>query len=365
LIAELRKEREATTGCAGANGLGRSWQPVPSKADVRSNFFTTLRYWQNGRHVRESTGTANERVARKIAAEKQAELDAGGSAVVDVGWDRAVKEFLAYKSAVCREATPDAYYWSLTAFEKLMKPKALKRIDVAVLRDFAAARCKTCLPPTTNKDIRAVRVFLYFAKSQHWLREVPKFREVWVREDERMPVNVPVAEYQEWLRKLDSGELKLTYHDARWYRTFAVLAYSLGCRRGELLGLTWRNGVDLDGGTVTVLSETSKGRSERMLPLTPDLVKMLQAWRAVNPDETHVLPHKGDVRRFYDDWHKITDRVPKNCRSSCGSQLVEGGIPTAVVQKWLGHSCITTTERFYVNPTNALRTAGAVRQLPK
>ena len=36
-----------------------------------------IRYWQNGKHVRESTGTANERVARRIAAEKQAEIGRG------------------------------------------------------------------------------------------------------------------------------------------------------------------------------------------------------------------------------------------------------------------------------------------------
>ena len=72
-----------------------------------------------------------------------------------LGWDRAVKEFLAYKAAVCREATAPAYEWSLTAFQKLMAPKALRHIDVSVLRDFAAARCKTCAAATTNKDLRA------------------------------------------------------------------------------------------------------------------------------------------------------------------------------------------------------------------
>ena len=73
--------------------------------------------------------------------------------MVDVGWDRAVERFLAYKAAVCREATPAAYEWSLAAFQKLMHPKSLKHIDVAVLRDFAAARCKNCRPATANKDL--------------------------------------------------------------------------------------------------------------------------------------------------------------------------------------------------------------------
>ena len=133
-----------------------------------------IRYWQDGRHVRESTGTANERVARKIAAEKQAELDAGGKAIVDVGWDRAVKEFLDYKAAVCREATAPAYGWSLTAFQKLMAPKAqtYRRVGAAGLRGGTARHDAAA---TTNKDLRGLRSFLYFAKSKHYIGDVPKF----------------------------------------------------------------------------------------------------------------------------------------------------------------------------------------------
>ena len=111
-----------------------------------------------------------------------------------------------------------------------------------------------------------------------------------------------------------------------------------GMQAGELFGLTWGDGVDLDGGTVTIRSETSKGRSERTLPLMPDLVEMLRAWRAANPDETHVLPSRGDARRLYEIGIRLlATGYAKNCRSSAGTQLIEAGIPTAIAQKWLGH----------------------------
>ena len=323
-----------------------------------------IRYWQNGRHVRESTGTANERVAKKIAAEKQAELEAGGKAIIDVGWDQAVKEFLDYKTAVCREATAPAYQWSLDAFAKIVKSKSLKQIDVAVLRDFAAARRKTCRIPTVNKDLRALRSLMYFAVSKHFIREVPKFREAWIREDELKPVNVPMSEYKSWIAKLASGNLQLKHHSCEFYLCFIKLIFHLGLRRSEALLAEWES-VDLDAGTLTVVAENSKGRRTRTLPLIPELVADLRAWRAANPDETRVFPFEGDIRKLYQDWHLITDRRPKDCRSSCGTQLIEAGIPTAVVKDFLGHSNIAVTERHYVNATNSLRAAAGVRFLAK
>ena len=116
------------------------------------------------------------------------------------------------------------------------------------------------------------------------------------------------------------------------------LAYELGLRRGEILGLRWGQ-VDLEKAELTVLSETSKGRRCRTLPLVPELVAALRGWRESCPGEERVLPYLGNVRKLYNDWHKIAGgRVPKNCRSSCGSQMVEAGTPTVVVKDWLGHS---------------------------
>lgn len=77
-----------------------------------------------------------------------------------------------------------------------------------------------------------------------------------------------------------------------------------------------------------------------------------------------MLPYSGNMRHLYEDWHKIAgkNRVPKNCRTTCGSQLVESGTPTVVVKDFLGHSSVTTTERFYVNTSSSLRKAAEARR---
>jgi integrase len=125
--------------------------------------------------------------------------------------------------------------------------------------------------------------------------------------------------------------------------------------------------VDLEKAELTVLSETSKGRRWRTLPLVPELVMVLRAWRESNPGEERVLPYDGNVRHLYDDWHKIAgkQRTIKHCRSSCASAMIEAGVPTVVVKDFLGHSSVVTTERFYTNTSGSLRKAAEVRNAQK
>lgn len=58
---------------------------------------------------------------------------------------------------------------------------------------------------------------------------------------------------------------------ADFFVNVAQRAYWLGMRRGEIFGLCWSM-VDLDKAELTVLSETSKCRRWRTLPLVPALV---------------------------------------------------------------------------------------------
>ena len=146
-------------------------------------------------------------------------------------------------------------------------------------------------------------------------------------------------------------------------------------RRGELIGLTWDR-VNLGGLEVTVSAETSKGRKYRVLPLPAELAAILRAWKEKQKPtgaRSEVLPWEHDTyRSLYDDWHAIQKAagipagehyVPKDFRSSCASELIRAGVPTAVVKDILGHQNITTTERYYINTKPAVRAAMAKRKV--
>jgi integrase len=156
---------------------------------------------------------------------------------------------------------------------------------------------------------------------------------------------------------------------------FLYIAYYLGLRRGEILGLTWGR-VYLDTLEVRVLAPTSKGRSERVVPISPEMGGMLQQWKSqqtnVGPKDP-VLPWPYDTyRKLYDDWHRIQKAagiadgehyVPKNCRSTCASELIAANVPTVVVKDFLGHASVATTEGYYINTKPALRAAATARKV--
>lgn len=312
-------------------------------------------HWrEDGKDRRESTGVRNRREAERRAKNKQEELENGDAIVHDVRWTDAKREFLKQKESVNKQATADAYGYSLDAFERLVKPSKLFRINEGTLGDFAAARKKKdgVVPETINKDLRAVRTMLWWCVRKKYLKATPTFKSAWVREDQRKPIVVPQEEYETILANI--GKVKLTKRSAEWWTVFTKIAFWLGMRRGEILGLKWEL-VNLEGEELTIVSQTSKGRKERTLPLMPDMVMMLREWRAANPGEEFVLPYPADPRNLYSDWHKFAGlRVPKNGRSTTGSMLVTAGAPTVAVKDFLGHSSVVVTERYYTN-TSTLR----------
>jgi len=208
-----------------------------------------------------------------------------------------------------------------------------------------------------------------------YLVSVPDFKEVFIREDRKQPVVMPEQDFVAIVKSLRNPDLKLVRRPAGWWRVFLYVAYYLGLRRGEILGLTWTK-VSFEMLEVRGLAPTSKGRKERVVPMAPDLAGVLQQWRSEqgNPGANDaVLPWPYDnYRQLYDDWHMIMKAagipdgehyVPKNCRSTCASALIAANVPTVVVKDFLGHQSVATTETYYINTKPALRAAANARQV--
>ena len=177
------------------------------------------------------------------------------------------------------------------------------------------------------------------------------------------------------VKALRSQDLGLKHRSTDWWRIFLYVAYYLGLRRGEILGLTWGR-VSFESSEVHVLAPTSKSRKERVVPLSKELATMLAEWKARTPNvgsNDEVLPWPHDTyRQLYEDWHAIQKAagipedehyVPKNCRSSCASELIAANVPTIVVKDFLGHATVATTENYYINTKPAMRAAANARKV--
>jgi integrase/recombinase XerC len=149
------------------------------------------------------------------------------------------------------------------------------------------------------------------------------------------------------------------------------LLYAAGLRVGELVGLDWGS-IDLPARVVRVLG---KGGKERMVPFGRPAAAALRQWledweavRAALPesgadasgaggrDEPVFLNHRGgrlsdrSVRRIIDRWIEQTALArgvhPHTLRHSFATHLLEGGADLRSIQELLGHSSLSTTQKY-------------------
>lgn len=343
--------------------------------------FWYVRFWElqpNGKwkEVWRSSGSRRKADAENLRRNVEKQLEAGQRPDADMSWADFKANFLAKHVDRKGAASRTAYRMCLQAFERAAKPKRLSQITVGFLEDFVNARLKEGVASeTVNKELRHVRTALRWAMRREYVNRVPDLTSVFIRVDRKQPTTIPESDFLSMLKALKKCDLSLRIRPAPWWRVFLYLAYYLGLRRGEILGLTWER-VHLDTMEVVVSARTSKGRKDRVLPMAPELASLLKQWRASQPTiplAGEVLPWPFDTyRQLYTDWHAIQKAagipaerryVPKDCRSSCASELIAAGVPTAVVKDFLGHASVTTTERYYINTQPALRAAAAARKV--
>jgi len=134
-------------------------------------------------------------------------------------------------------------------------------------------------------------------------------------------------------------------------RTWFYLLAHTGIRLSELLNLRLTD-CDLQGNRLRI--QAGKGDRDRVLPLTDQLVALLQAYVSVRePAATdHLLTYKGAalkaqlipdrLERFGQKAH-LQPLTPHRLRHTLATFLVNQGMPIVSLQKFLGHQDINKT----------------------
>lgn len=133
-----------------------------------------------------------------------------------------------------------------------------------------------------------------------------------------------------------------------------LLSINTGCRRGELLDLTWEN-IDLDRRILTVTGATAKSRRTRHIPLNREATSMLLNWRA-QCEETSGLVFVNEQGERFDRANSSWRRLLKDAQISAfrwhdmrhhfASRLAMGGVHLNTIREMLGHSDYSMTLRY-------------------
>jgi integrase len=199
---------------------------------------------------------------------------------------------------------------------------------------------------TVNRYISAIAAVLTWAIRR---RIAPKGFDHPARRLEYQPEH---ADKTRFLSDDERERLLAACKASKWPRLYllVLLALTTGARKGELVGLRWRD-IDL---TLKVLHVVrSKNGDSKVLPLVPAALEQLQQLQGA-PGGL-VFPSRLDPTKpmaFESRWHQALKEARirafrfHDCRHSCASYLAQHGATLLEIGDLLGHRQASMTKRY-------------------
>lgn len=273
-------------------------------------------------------------------------------------FDRLLREFADYLrvGADKSPATVREYLRDLRLLKNFLSPD--KPLDVAEIRVADLRRFLLYLQDeranskyTIARKISALRAFFSFLLREKIISENP------MEHIDRPKVN-PRDILRRYLTRQEVSNLfrHIRETSRQPYRDLAICALFIygGLRVSELTDLRLPN-LNLEEGYVEVLH--GKGNKQRVVPLPPAAVELLQnylAHRPQNDAEFLFTDHRGRKMSRQTAYYIVKQFVrglgldprisPHKLRHTCATLLLESGIDLRFIQEFLGHADISTTQ---------------------
>jgi len=237
------------------------------------------------------------------------------------------------------------------------KAENMESVDGLDIREYLGRLYKRCKRSTIARKLSAIRSFYIFAEKSGRSDTNPAAAVLTPRQENTIPNYLPVDQMFGLLEGPDKGT-------PLGLRDLAILEvlYSTGLRVSELAGLNLHD-VDMDQRLVRVLG---KGNKERIVPIGRKAVSVLAKYldstamlRAKNRKGV-VLPvflnARGGrlttrsiatiVKRYGVKSGLMSEISPHSLRHTFATHLLDGGADLRSVQELLGHSSLSTTQRY-------------------
>lgn len=230
----------------------------------------------------------------------------------------------------------------------------VKGIDAVHIRGFLAGKFGRLKKTSVGRKLAAIKTFFKFLARENFIDDNPAVAIRAPKRESPLPKALSVDEAHRFFSL--NGEMKTRD------RAIFELLYSSGLRVGELTGLKIGD-LDLVNGWVRVLG---KGRKERYVPVgskAADALENYLSLRSAIISKTGIagtehlfINSRGaalssrSVRRIlkaYLDEAGLSGSVsPHSFRHSFATHLLHGGADLRSIQELLGHSSLSTTQRY-------------------
>ena len=246
--------------------------------------------------------------------------------------------------------------------ERLERAPTLTDVSRLTLRSWLGTVSEALAPASIARKLSSVRALYVFLGRTGEVRENPAALLQSPKLTRGLPLVLRPEAAAEVVESPDRAPLGTDVEKLR-DRAFLELLYGSGLRVSELFALDLE-AVNVRACEVRVLG---KGRKERIVPISGKALEALEAYLPRRPELCHpktgvcdpkalLLTRRGrrlGVRRIQALVQRYgalgagrPDLHPHALRHSCATHLLEGGADLRVIQELLGHSSLSTTQRY-------------------
>jgi integrase len=320
----------------------------------------TIQYFQNGKPIRESTGTANRNMAVKMLNERLAAIGEGKAVGPDV--DRTTLRDLAemitndYRvnghKSVAKLPLRLGHLLSFFGADRKAKTITPDAISAYVAHRLAEQhrQGKGAANASVNRELSALRRAMKLASDAGKLAAIPAFSKL--KENNARKGFVEPGQLAAICEELPDHLVQV-----------AEAAYITGWRIGELLSREWHH-VDLEAGWLRLEPGETKNDEGRMFPLTPELRELLERQlelaKAVEHHTGVAVPwvffHKNGqrIKSYNSPWNTackragLAGKLVHDFRRTAVRNLERGNISRSVAMKITGHKTESVYRRYAI-----------------
>lgn len=321
----------------------------------------------DGKQKYESTGSILKTDAELLLAQRRVDIDQGKESVTrrrdrNHTFSQLAEKYLPFVQNQKAYSIKKLY---VAALVKEFGAVKLNNLTLAMVEVWQGRLRSNSRPPVKEggalrPPLKPASINKYIGTLKHMITKAVDWEMIAEDNSKRVQKVKILPENNQRLRYLSFNESAVLLNACdKHLKPVVCFALNTGCRRGEILGLTWDR-IDMKHGFI--LLEDTKNGKRREIPINANVRNVLKGivrrldspFVFVNPavDETGQLLNGGRYYNLKKSFAsacrkaKLLDFHFHDLRHTFASQLVMNGVDIVTVSKLLGHSTLTMTLRY-------------------